>query len=58
VDAHVLLATTYYRLKRKDDGDRERAVAARLTAEKQARQPGAQQSEPAPAPPQGPTGQR
>lgn len=54
IDAHVLLATTYYRLKRKDDGDRERAIAARLTAEKQARQPGAQP----PAPPAtGPTGQ-
>ncbi len=53
IDAHVLLATTYYRLKRKDDGDRERAIAARLTAEKQAKQPGAQP----PAPAAGPTGQ-
>ena len=41
IDAHVLLATTYYRLRRKDDGDREREVVERLTAEAQARQPGA-----------------
>jgi tetratricopeptide (TPR) repeat protein len=55
VDARVLLATTYYRLKRRADGDRERAEAARLTAEQQARQPGAK---PATAsPPQGPTNQ-
>jgi Tfp pilus assembly protein PilF len=40
VDGHVLLATTYYRLKRKDDGDRERMVIQRLTEENQARQPG------------------
>jgi tetratricopeptide (TPR) repeat protein len=59
VDAHVLLATTYYRLKRKDDGDRERQIAARLTAEQQSRQPGAR-SPAAEAPstvPQGPTEQ-
>jgi tetratricopeptide (TPR) repeat protein len=42
VDGHVLLATTYYRLKRKEDGDRERAIVARLTEEIQAKQPGAQ----------------
>jgi tetratricopeptide (TPR) repeat protein len=40
IDGHVLLATTYYRLKRKEDGDRERAIVARLTAEQQAKQPG------------------
>jgi Tfp pilus assembly protein PilF len=45
IDGHVLLATTYYRLKRKDDGDRERAVAARLTAESQAQQPGARRAQ-------------
>jgi tetratricopeptide (TPR) repeat protein len=56
VDARVLLATTYYRLKRREDGDRERAEAARLTAEQQARQPGARQAAP-PQPPQGPTNQ-
>jgi hypothetical protein len=32
IDAHVLLATTSYRLKRKDDGDRERQVVEKLTA--------------------------
>ncbi len=40
VEAHVSLATAYYRLKRKADGDRERAIVAKLTAEAQARQPG------------------
>jgi len=55
VDARVLLATTYYRLKRRADGDRERAEAARLTAEQQARQPGAKPA--APTPTQGPTNQ-
>lgn len=57
VDARVLLATTYYRLKRREDGDRERAEATRLTAEQQARQPGARQAAPPPGPPQGPTNQ-
>jgi len=38
LEAHVSLATLYYRLKRKDDGDRERAIVARLTAEKQVRE--------------------
>jgi hypothetical protein len=42
IDGHVLLATTYYRLKRKEDAERERAIVARLTAETQAKQPGAQ----------------
>jgi Tfp pilus assembly protein PilF len=45
VDGHVLLATTYYRLKRKDDGDRERMVIQTLTDEGQARQPGAIKAE-------------
>jgi tetratricopeptide (TPR) repeat protein len=40
-EAHVTLATVYYRLKRKDDGDRERATVRKLTAEAQARQPAA-----------------
>src|SRR5579884_1331721 len=39
-EAHVSLATVYYRLKRKEDGDRERATAQKLIAEKQATQPG------------------
>lgn len=37
-EAHVLLATAYYRLKRKADGDRERAIVEKLTAEKQKQQ--------------------
>ena len=39
VEAHVTLATVYYRLRRKEDGDRERAIVERLNAEAQARQP-------------------
>jgi Flp pilus assembly protein TadD len=41
VEAHVSLATVYYRLKRKEDGDRERATVLKLNAESQAAQPGA-----------------
>jgi len=41
-EARVLLASVYYRLNRKQDGDREKAAVQRLTAEKQAQQPGAQ----------------
>ena len=41
VEAHVSLATVYYRLKRKEDGDRERATVLKLNAESQATQPGA-----------------
>ena len=40
-EAHVSLATVYYRLKRKADGDRHKALAEQLTAEAQAKQPGA-----------------
>ena len=40
VEAHVTLATVYYRLKRKEDGDRERAIVQKLNAEAQAKQPG------------------
>jgi tetratricopeptide (TPR) repeat protein len=50
IDAHVLLASAYYRLKRKEDGDRERALVEKLTAEVQARQPGAKAAD-APKPP-------
>lgn len=39
VEAHVTLATVYYRLKRKADGDRERAIVEKLNSEAQARQP-------------------
>lgn len=41
-EAHVTLATVYYREKRKADGDRERAMVLKLNAEKQAAEPGAQ----------------
>ncbi len=43
VEAHVMLATVYYRMRRKADGDREQAVVNKLNAERQAKQPGAQQ---------------
>lgn len=33
VEGHVSLATLYYRLKRKEDGDRERAIVQRLNEE-------------------------
>jgi tetratricopeptide (TPR) repeat protein len=36
-EAHVALATLYYRLRRKEEGDREQAIVAKLTAEEQAR---------------------
>jgi len=39
-EAHVTLATVYYRLKRKEDGDRERATVGTLNAEAQEKQPG------------------
>jgi len=41
--AHVTLATVYYRMGRKADGDREKAIVNKLNAEQQAKQPGAQQ---------------
>ncbi|HEY8461482.1 MAG TPA: tetratricopeptide repeat protein [Blastocatellia bacterium] len=41
-EARVLLASVYYRLNRKADGDRERAIAQKLSAEQQAKEPGAQ----------------
>jgi Tfp pilus assembly protein PilF len=39
-EAHVTLATVYYREKRKVDGDRERATAQKQQAERQAKEPG------------------
>jgi tetratricopeptide (TPR) repeat protein len=42
-EAHVSLATVYYRLKRKADGDRERATVLKLNAENQKEQPGAKE---------------
>jgi Tfp pilus assembly protein PilF len=41
LEAHVSLATLYYRLKRREDGDRERAIVRQLTEEIQAKAPGA-----------------
>jgi tetratricopeptide (TPR) repeat protein len=38
--AHVLLATAYYRLKNKEAGDRHRDIAEKLRTEEQAREPG------------------
>ncbi len=38
VEAHVSLATIYYRLKRKADGDREREIVRKLNADAQAKQ--------------------
>jgi tetratricopeptide (TPR) repeat protein len=40
VEAHVSLATVYYRQKRKEDGDRERAIVDRLNATLQSRSAG------------------
>jgi tetratricopeptide (TPR) repeat protein len=42
VEAHVMLATVYYRLRRKADGDRHQAIVNKLNAERQSKQPGAQ----------------
>jgi len=39
LEAHVSLAQVYYRLKRKADGDRERAIVQKLKAEQDAKQP-------------------
>ena len=52
LEAHVSLSTLYYRLKRKEDGNRERQIVEKLTAERQAKEPAAQlgASEPAGAP--------
>jgi tetratricopeptide (TPR) repeat protein len=45
LEAHVSLAQVYYRLKRPEDGKREREIVQKLTAEIQARQPGVKQAE-------------
>jgi tetratricopeptide (TPR) repeat protein len=44
-EGHVSLATIYFREKRKQDGNRERAIVQKLTADRQAQQPGAKFSE-------------
>jgi tetratricopeptide (TPR) repeat protein len=38
IEAHISLATVYYRLKRKQDGDREKALVQQLNAEKDAKE--------------------
>jgi tetratricopeptide (TPR) repeat protein len=40
-EAHVSLSIAYYRLKRPADGKREREIVQKLTAEAQAKEPGA-----------------
>src|ERR1700691_4735715 len=40
-EAHVSLSLVYYRLKRPEDSKRERETVLKLTAEAQAKQPGA-----------------
>jgi tetratricopeptide (TPR) repeat protein len=42
IEARVLLASVYYRLNRKEDGDREKTLIQKLSAEQQAKQPGSQ----------------
>ena len=42
VEARVLLASVYYRLNRKADGDREKALIQKSNADQQAKQPGPQ----------------
>ena len=44
VEAHVSLATVYYREKRKQDGDHERQIVQQLNSERQADQPGVKQT--------------
>lgn len=51
VEARVLLASVYYRLDRKADGDREKALIQKTTAAQQAKQPGVHVGEPAPTKP-------
>jgi tetratricopeptide (TPR) repeat protein len=41
--AHVLLATVYYRQKKKDLGDKERRIAEEIKARRQAQEPGARE---------------
>lgn len=43
---HVLLATVYYRLGRREDGDRQRAVAEKLKADRKERELAAQEEAP------------
>jgi tetratricopeptide (TPR) repeat protein len=43
VEAHISLAAVYYRLQRKADGDREKALAQKLTLQQQAQRAGQSQ---------------
>jgi hypothetical protein len=45
VEARVLLASVYYRLNRKADGDRQRSIVEKLNIEQQSKQPGSQDRE-------------
>lgn len=45
-EAHVSLATVYFREKRKEDGQKERAIVAKLNAEKQANEPAVKAASP------------
>ena len=40
VEAHISLAAVYYRLQRKADGDREKALAQKLTLQREAQRAG------------------
>lgn len=42
VEAHAVLASVYYRLKRTEDGKREQAIIQALNVEQQSKQPGSQ----------------
>jgi len=44
-EAHVTLATVYFRQKKKVEAERERAIVLKLNAQKQAQEPGAMQSQ-------------
>ncbi len=46
LEAHVMLATVYYRLKRKADGDREQAIVNKLNLERQTKQKDRQEALP------------
>jgi predicted Zn-dependent protease len=46
VEVHVMLATAYNRLGRKEDANRARAIVDKLNAAAQAKQPGAIKKEP------------
>ena len=48
LEAHVLLATVYYRLQQREAGDRERAIIDELNRKRQAMQPGAKPANAAP----------